>query len=93
MAGRRRKSTEQQTLTDALQPVVRGLVDDMRVRLADDLDKTAEWKATHAALKESQRTGATWADWLEDQLTQAAVGWVLTSVFVGQAPGSGVTGF
>ena len=82
MAGRRRKSTEQQTLTDALQPVVRGLVDDMRVRLADDLDKTAEWKTTHAALKESQRTGATWADWLEDQLTQAAVGWVLTSVFV-----------
>ncbi|WP_259873160.1 BREX-2 system adenine-specific DNA-methyltransferase PglX [Dietzia cinnamea] len=80
MAGRRRKSAEQQTLTDALQPVVRDLVDDMR--LAADLDKTAEWKATHAALKESQRTGATWADWQEDQLTQAAVGWVLTSVFV-----------
>ncbi|EFV90416.1 DNA methylase, partial [Dietzia cinnamea P4] len=82
MAGRRRKSAEQQTLTGALQPVVRDLVDDMRARLAADLDKMAEWKATHAALKESQRTGATWADWQEDQLTQAAVGWVLTSVFV-----------
>ncbi|OAV77466.1 BREX-2 system adenine-specific DNA-methyltransferase PglX [Dietzia sp. 111N12-1] len=82
MAGKRRKSAEQQTLTDALQPVVRDLVDDMRARLAADLNKTAEWKATHAALKESQRTGATWADWQEDQLTQAAVGWVLTSVFV-----------
>lgn len=82
MAGKRRKSAEQQTLTDALQPVVRDLVDDMRARLAADLDKTAEWKATHSALKESQRTGATWADWQEDQLTQAAVGWVLTSVFV-----------
>ena len=82
MAGKRRKSAEQQTLTDALQPVVRELVDDMRARLAADSDKTAEWKATHAALKESQRTGATWADWQEDQLTQAAVGWVLTSVFV-----------
>ncbi|MEH6818396.1 MAG: BREX-2 system adenine-specific DNA-methyltransferase PglX [Dietzia psychralcaliphila] len=82
MAGKRRKSAEQQTLTDALQPVVRDLVDDMRARLAADLDKTAEWKAMHAALKESQRTGATWADWQEDQLTQAAVGWVLTSVFV-----------
>ncbi|MCT2119513.1 BREX-2 system adenine-specific DNA-methyltransferase PglX [Dietzia cinnamea] len=54
----------------------------MRARLAADLDKMAEWKTTHAALKESQRTGATWADWQEDQLTQAAVGWVLTSVFV-----------
>ncbi|MVZ89495.1 BREX-2 system adenine-specific DNA-methyltransferase PglX [Microbacter sp. ANSKLAB05] len=54
----------------------------MRARLAADLDKTAEWKATHSALKESQRTGATWADWQEDQLTQAAVGWALTSVFV-----------
>ena len=82
MAGKRRKSAEQQTLTDALQPVVRELVDDMRIRLAADLDKMAEWKTTHAALKESQRTGATWADWQEDQLTQAAVGWVLTSVFV-----------
>lgn len=82
MAGRRRKSAEQQTLTDALQPVVRDLVDDMRARLAADLDKTADWKAAHSALKESQRTGATWADWQEDQLTQAAVGWVLTSVFV-----------
>lgn len=82
MAGRRRKSAEQQTLTDALQPVVRDLVDDMRARLAADLDKTADWKAAHSALKESRRTGATWADWQEDQLTQAAVGWVLTSVFV-----------
>lgn len=62
--------------------MVRDLVDDMRARLAADKDKTAEWKATHAALKDSQRTGATWADWQEDQLTQAAVGWVLTSVFV-----------
>lgn len=82
MAGKRRKSAEQQTLTGALQPVVRDLVDDMRARLAADRGRTAEWKDTHAALKESQRTGATWADWQEDQLTQAAVGWVLTSVFV-----------
>nr|WP_241732502.1 BREX-2 system adenine-specific DNA-methyltransferase PglX [Dietzia sp. B19] len=65
-----------------MQPLVRDLVDDMRARLAADKGKTVEWKATHAALKESQRTGATWADWQEDQLTQAAVGWVLTSVFV-----------
>ncbi|MBB1015741.1 BREX-2 system adenine-specific DNA-methyltransferase PglX [Dietzia schimae] len=54
----------------------------MRTRLVADTATTVEWKATHAALKESQRTGATWADWQEDQLTQAAVGWVLTSVFV-----------
>ncbi|MDO5513523.1 BREX-2 system adenine-specific DNA-methyltransferase PglX, partial [Corynebacterium sp.] len=70
------------TLTGALQPVVRELVEDMRVRLSADEAKSAQWKSTHAALRDAQRTGATWADWVEDQLTQAAVGWVLTSVFV-----------
>lgn len=70
----RRKSTEQQTLTDALQPVMRELVDDMRTRLAANTARTEEWKTTHVALKGSQRTGATWGDWQEDQLTQAAVG-------------------
>lgn len=77
-----RRSAAELTLTTALQPVVRELVDDMRVRLAEDAVTTTQWKATHAALKESQRTGATWSDWQEDQLTQSAVGWVLTSVFV-----------
>ncbi|MFC4753502.1 BREX-2 system adenine-specific DNA-methyltransferase PglX [Dietzia aurantiaca] len=70
------------TLTTALQPVVRELVDNMRVRLTEDDEATARWKATHTALKDSQRTGSTWSDWQEDQLTQAAVGWVLTTVFV-----------
>ena len=79
---RGRRSAAEMSLTTALQPVVRGMVDDMRIRLAEDPDATARWKVTHAALKETQRTGATWSDWQEDQLTQAAVGWVLTSVFV-----------
>jgi len=69
-------------LTQALQPVVRDLVEDMRERLEDDADQAAVWRARHAGLVEAQRTGATWTDWAEDQLTQAAVGWVLTSVFV-----------
>ncbi|MCT1711060.1 MULTISPECIES: BREX-2 system adenine-specific DNA-methyltransferase PglX [Dietzia] len=69
-------------MTQALQPVVRDLVEDMRERLEDDADQAAVWRARHAGLVEAQRTGATWTDWVEDQLTQAAVGWVLTSVFV-----------
>src|SRR5699024_6621271 len=77
-----RRSAAEATLTTELQPVVRELVGDMRDRLAGDAAATARWKATHAALKDSERTGATWPDWQEDQLTQAAVGWVLTSVFV-----------
>lgn len=84
MAGVRkgRRAAAESSLTTALQPVVRELVDDMRARLTADDAATAQWKATHAALKDSQRTGATWSDWQEDQLTQAAVGWVLTTAFV-----------
>ncbi|MBM7231461.1 MULTISPECIES: hypothetical protein [Dietzia] len=84
MAGRARggRKAQDSTLTQVLQPVVRDLVEDMRERLEDDADRAAVWRARHAGLVEAQRTGATWTDWVEDQLTQAAVGWVLTSVFV-----------
>lgn len=69
-------------LKDALKPQLTLLVDDMRTRLASDADELERWRATHRAAVAEKRTAVSWTDWSEDQLTQAAVGWLLTSVFV-----------
>lgn len=69
-------------LTAALKPQLALLVDDMRTRLDAESEKLAAWRAEHQDAKADRRTAETWTDWLEGQLTQAAVGWLLTSVFV-----------
>ncbi|GAA4479473.1 BREX-2 system adenine-specific DNA-methyltransferase PglX [Rhodococcus olei] len=69
-------------LKDALKPQLTLLVDDMRSKLTSDADELASWRATHREAVAEQRTAVSWTDWSEDQLTQAAVGWLLTSVFV-----------
>lgn len=69
-------------LKDALKPQLALLVDDMRARLTTDTDELERWRATHKAAQDEKRTAVSWTDWSEDQLTQAAVGWLLTSVFV-----------
>lgn len=69
-------------LTAALKPQLALLVDDMRERLTADADRLELWKRTHREAVRDKRTAASWTDWSEDQLTQAAVGWLLTSVFV-----------
>ncbi|MFI2336784.1 BREX-2 system adenine-specific DNA-methyltransferase PglX [Nocardia rhamnosiphila] len=69
-------------LTAALKPQLTLLVDDMRERLDADPIQLEEWRATHRKALSEKRTATSWTDWSEDQLTQAAVGWLLTSVFV-----------
>lgn len=69
-------------LTAALKPQLTLLVDDMRERLDADSLQLEEWRSTHRKAVSEQRTATSWTDWSEDQLTQAAVGWLLTSVFV-----------
>lgn len=69
-------------LTTALKPQLALLVDDMRRRLTADSAALGHWRATHQAAVHEKRTAVSWTDWSEDQLTQAAVGWLLTSVFV-----------
>lgn len=69
-------------LTVALQPVVSSLVDDMRERLHNDAERLALWKKDHLKAKEAERSSGSYSEWEEEQLQQAAVGWVLTSVFV-----------
>ncbi|NKS50181.1 BREX-2 system adenine-specific DNA-methyltransferase PglX [Rhodococcus hoagii] len=69
-------------LKDALKPQLTLLVDDMRAKLTADPAELERWRATHRKAVAEQRTAVSWTDWSEDQLTQAAVGWLLTSVFV-----------
>lgn len=69
-------------LTTALKPQLALLVDDMRARLTDDSAELERWRDTHNEAVRESRTAVSWTDWSEDQLTQAAVGWLLTSVFV-----------
>jgi hypothetical protein len=68
--------------TADLKPQLALLVDDMRTRLGDDPGRTETWRDAHRQAVKDKRTAAAWTDYLEDQLTQAAVGWLLTSVFV-----------
>ncbi|MCA0156403.1 BREX-2 system adenine-specific DNA-methyltransferase PglX [Tsukamurella sp. M9C] len=70
-------------LNAALKPQLKVLVEDMRARLTDDeVGALAQWRATYDEARKQERTAVSWTDWSEDQLTQAAVGWLLTSVFV-----------
>lgn len=69
-------------LTAELKSQLTALVDDMRTQLNDDADLTAAWRATHQKAVSEKRTAGSWTDYVEDQLTQAAVGWLLTSAFV-----------
>ncbi|MET4049501.1 MULTISPECIES: BREX-2 system adenine-specific DNA-methyltransferase PglX [unclassified Rhodococcus (in: high G+C Gram-positive bacteria)] len=69
-------------LTAALKPQLALLVDDIRARLESNAEELGRWQATHRQAVAEQRTAGSWTDWSEDQITQAAVGWLLTSVFV-----------
>lgn len=71
-----------QNLTTALQPVVAMVLDDMRARFDTDETTRARWKADYDAARKAERVGGSFGDWCEDLLLQAAVGWVLTTVFV-----------
>ena len=69
-------------LTAELKPQVGLLVDDMRERLTADVAMFDGWRAAHREAVAQEVTAGSFTDWVDDQLTQAAVGWLLTSVFV-----------
>jgi hypothetical protein len=69
-------------LTAQLRPQVVLVIDDMRQRLSADVEQVDRWRTAHREAVAQERTAGSFTDWCEDQLTQAAVGWVLTSVFV-----------
>ena len=69
-------------LTTDLQRQVLALEDDLRARLAADPGREKDWKDEHAEARQSDRTAAEWLAWRDDRITQAAVAWVLTTVFI-----------
>ena len=74
--------TATSALTTDLQRQVLLLEDDLRTRVAADADLEGRWKQEHQRALDKERTAASWVAWRDDRVTQAAVAWVLTSVFV-----------
>src|SRR5215472_5647686 len=70
------------TLTTDLQRQVLALETDLRNRLAADSEREGEWRREHHRAVEKDRTAASWVQWRDDRITQAAVAWVLTTVFI-----------
>ncbi len=74
--------TATSALTTDLQRQVLLLEDDLRARVAADADLEGRWKQEHQRARDKERTAASWIAWRDDRVTQAAVAWVLTSVFI-----------
>nr|WP_300150246.1 BREX-2 system adenine-specific DNA-methyltransferase PglX [Propionicimonas sp.] len=64
-----------------LKKQVLALEDDLRDRITRP-EFDGPWRAEHAAALAGDRTAASYTAWADDRITQAAVSWVLTSVFV-----------
>jgi len=70
------------SLVSALKSQVLTLEDDLRQRIADLAEVNDRWRAEYQRVFEAERTASSWTAWRDDRVTQAAVAWVLTSVFV-----------
>jgi hypothetical protein len=74
-------------LVGALRRQVLELETDLRARVdGDDLDGRQDgvyeaWKRDYAKASSTNRTAASWQEWRNDRVTQAAVAWVLLTVF------------
>lgn len=69
-------------LTTDLQKLVLEVEDDLRDRLAADEQRHREWEDEHKQAVTGRRTAMAWTSWRDDRIVQAAVSWVLTTVFV-----------
>ena len=70
------------TLTAALQKQVLLLEDDLRARVESDAATRGRWVMEHDRATTRGRTASSWQAWRDDRVTQAAVAWVLATVFV-----------
>lgn len=75
-------------LTTDLKRLVLTIENDLRARVdGPDRDLRQEgaeqaWRDEYDRAREAGRTARTWTEWRDDRVTQAAVAWVLTTVFV-----------
>jgi uncharacterized protein DUF7008/Eco57I restriction-modification methylase len=79
-------------LTSDLQRQVLLLEGDLRERLAADIALDGRWKQEHQQALDSERTAASWQAWRDDRVTQAAVAWVLATVFIRFCEDNGLVG-
>ena len=84
--------TASAALTSDLQRQVLLLEDDLRARLAADPEREGRWKQEHRRAVENERTDSSWVTWRDDRITQVAVAWVLTTVFIRFCEDNGLLG-
>ncbi len=73
---------DRKRLLEDLQALTRRLLDDLRQRADTDPATAKHLSAEYARAKAAGRTAAAFEAWREDPLTQGAVAWVLSCVFV-----------
>ncbi|OZD41666.1 DNA methylase [Rhodococcus sp. 06-1477-1B] len=69
-------------LTAALKPQLEILVDDIRSRVRSNDLESGRWQTEYRRAVKERSTAVSWTEWSEDRFTQAAVGWLLASVFI-----------
>lgn len=69
-------------LTSDARRLVLDVEDDLRAVLAADGELSLQWRDKHTAALRGNRTSADFASWRDEHITQVAVSWVLTTVFV-----------
>lgn len=74
--------TVSSALTGELKKVVLTLEDDLRRRVQSQPEVQAAWEQEHRSALARERTALSWQEWRDDRVTQAAVAWVLTTVFI-----------
>jgi SAM-dependent methyltransferase len=65
-----------------LQTLLVALRDDLRESIGEKPDQDARLRAEHQTARDAGRTADAYEHWREEPITQAAVAWVLASVFV-----------
>ena len=70
------------TLTTDAGRLVLEVEDDLRAVLGGDAEQLQKWRNDHTAALRGDRTSADFASWRDEHITQVAVSWVLTTVFV-----------
>lgn len=74
--------TAKPELTSQLRAQVLTLENDLRIRLEALPEIKQQWRDEYDAAISRNRTAAPWGSWRDEQITQVAVAWVLTTVFI-----------
>jgi hypothetical protein len=70
------------TLLTDLRRILRALEADLRARISEQMALSESLEAEWRKARNAGRTGSTYTEWLDDEITQAAVHWILGCVFL-----------